>query len=192
MSDSIEEGLLKAYFQRLSVGLVTIPIDQLAVLAAEIKKVRSDGNTVWICGNGGSAATASHMQVDLSFGVKPGVKARALTDNSASLTATGNDVSFDEVFSRQLVLEAEKGDLLLVISASGNSTNLMRAVESAKSKGLKTAAFLGFDGGKLVGQVDIPIVTRTIAGDYGVAEDIHSSLNHALKELLNGGLQKID
>jgi D-sedoheptulose 7-phosphate isomerase len=190
MSDTNEEGLLKAYFERLSAGLVRIPIDQLALLAAEIKKIRSNGNTVWICGNGGSAATASHMQVDLSFGVKPGVKARALTDNSASLTATGNDVSFDEVFSRQLTLEAEKGDLLLVISASGNSENLLRAVESAKAKGLSTAAFLGFDGGKLLGQVEIPILTRTIGGDYGVAEDIHGSLNHALKELLNGGLPK--
>lgn len=190
MSGTRAEALLRAYFERLSGRLATIPVDQLARLATEIAKVRNDSHTVWICGNGGSAATASHMQVDLSFGVKPGVRARALTDNPASLTATGNDVSFDEVFSRQLALEAQKGDLLLVISASGNSANLLRAVESAKAKGVKTAAFLGFDGGKLLGRVDIPVFTRTIAGDYGVAEDIHGSLNHALKELLSGGLQQ--
>jgi D-sedoheptulose 7-phosphate isomerase len=189
MADEIGKTLLEGYFSRLAEGLKAIPIDALLELGQTISRVRNQGKTVWICGNGGSAATSSHMQVDLSFGVLPGVKARALNENSASITATGNDVAFEEIFARQIALEGVEGDLLLVISASGNSKNLLRAVEEAKAKRITTAGLVGFDGGKLKNLVDLVIHTPTKIGDYGVAEDLHACVNHAIKELLNKGLR---
>lgn len=174
------------YLNRLQAGISSIEVSQIEAAHRLILETRALGGTVWICGNGGSSATASHMQVDLAFGVKPCVRARSMSDNSAALTATGNDVSFDKVFAKQIELEGSQKDLLIVISASGNSANLIEAVKSAKELGMSTCGFLGFDGGKLKSTVDVAVHTRTRQGDYGVAEDLHASLNHVLKEMLNG------
>lgn len=174
------------YLERLKLGIDGVQVSDLESAYRAIALVRENQGTVWICGNGGSSATASHMQVDMSFGVKPGVRARSMSDNSAALTATGNDVSYESVFARQLELEGAKRDLLIVISASGNSANLLRAVQAAKEIEMRTCAFVGFDGGKLKDIVDIAVHTPTRQGDYGVAEDLHASLNHILKEMLNG------
>ncbi len=178
--------LASDYLERLKAGIESIQVSDLERVFAAIESVRGHGGTVWICGNGGSSATASHMQVDMSFGVKPPVRARSMSDNSAALTATGNDLAYKKVFSRQLELEASPKDLLIVISASGNSDNLLDAVASAKTLGMTSCAFVGFDGGKLKSLVDIPVHTPTRKGDYGVAEDLHASINHILKEMLNG------
>lgn len=174
------------YLLRLQTGIASVKVVELEAVHALIASVRENNGTVWICGNGGSSATASHMQVDLSFGVKPAVKARSMSDNSAALTATGNDVSFSRIFARQLELEGSERDLLIVISASGNSPNLLEAVQAAKLIGMRTCGFLGFDGGHLKSVVDISVHTPTRKGDYGVAEDLHASLNHIIKEMLNG------
>ena len=174
------------YLLRLQEGIASVSVSELLAVYALISETRVSKGTVWICGNGGSSATASHMQVDLSFGVKPAVRARSMSDNAAALTATGNDVSFERVFARQLELEGTKEDLLIVISASGNSQNLVEAVRAANSIGIKTCGFLGFDGGALKALVDIAVHTPTRKGDYGIAEDLHGSLNHILKEMLNG------
>lgn len=174
------------YLNRLQAGISSIEVSQLEAAHRLILETRASGGMVWICGNGGSSATASHMQVDLSFGVKPGVRARSMSDNSAALTATGNDVAFDKIFARQIDLEGSQKDLLIVISASGNSANLIEAVKSAKVLGMSTCGFLGFDGGELKRIVDVAVHTPTRQGDYGVAEDLHASLNHVLKEMLNG------
>ena len=177
---------VKNYFERLSRAISDVPFADVSILAQAIKEVSAVGGTIWIAGNGGSAATANHMAVDLSFGVKPlgSVRAISLSDNSASLTATGNDVGFNEVFSRQIASVGKSGDLLIVISASGNSSNLLQAVSQAKLSNLRTSAILGFDGGKLANLVDFPIVTVCELGDYGIAEDLHLAVNHCLKELL--------
>lgn len=184
--DSSAGKIASDYLARLQEAIASLNVAELEETRALVSNVRVRQGTVWICGNGGSAATASHMQVDLSFGVTPTIKARSLSDNSAALTATGNDVSFERVFARQLELEGTKQDLLIVISASGNSPNLVEAVRSAKSIGMKTCGFLGFDGGILKTLVDNPVHIPTRNGDYGVAEDLHVSLNHILKEMLNG------
>jgi D-sedoheptulose 7-phosphate isomerase len=184
-----ESALSNEYFRRLSQGISDLDHEQIARFAREIESVSAQGGTVWIAGNGGSAATASHMAVDMSFGVRPGGKIRAvaISESAASITATGNDVSFEDVFTRQLAVLARQGDLLLVISASGNSLNLIRAVRDAPSLGVKTAALLGFDGGQLASLVDFSLITETRAGDYGVAEDLHLAVNHCIKELLSYG-----
>lgn len=174
------------YLLRLMEAISHVKVSEIDDAFALISKIRENNGTVWICGNGGSSATASHMQVDLSFGVSPGVRARSMSDNSAALTATANDVSYEKIFSRQLELEGCEQDMLLVISASGNSANLVHAVVTAKELGMPTCGFLGFDGGCLKELVDISVHTPTRDGDYGVAEDLHASLNHILKEMLNG------
>ena len=148
------------------------------------------GSSIWIMGNGGSASTAEHFETDLSF-VRHDIgdlkiKAFALTCNSALITAIGNDIGFENIFSHQLIRKATKGDLCMVISASGNSLNLIKAVDVAKQMGLKTIGLLGFDGGELAGQVDFSIIVKTEIGKYGPVEDAHLAICHAIsQELLN-------
>ena len=185
-SSGLARKMAGDYLERLTACIAEIQISELEKTVVAIEKTRDNGGTVWICGNGGSAATASHMQVDLSFGVKPAVRARSMSDNAAAITATGNDLAYSQVFARQILLGGNAKDLLIVISASGNSENLLEAVGAAKSVGMPTCAFVGFDGGKLKHQVDLAVHTPTRVGDYGVAEDLHASINHILKEMLNG------
>lgn len=141
-------------------------------------------NSIWIIGNGGSASTADHLETDLSFvrhkinGLK--IKASTLTSNSALITAIANDIGFENIFSHQLLRKAIKGDLCIVISASGKSLNLINAVKIAKQIGLRTIGLLGFDGGELAKKVDFSIIIETEIGKYGPVEDIHLAICHAI------------
>jgi D-sedoheptulose 7-phosphate isomerase len=149
--------------------------------------VRHRGGTVFIAGNGGSTSTASHYVVDWMLGtgiVNPPLPVIALADNLSGVTATGNDIDFDSIFSRPLSTLGKKGDLLVVVSASGNSPNLLSAVNQARSSGISIAAITGFDGGALKKIVDVAIHVPTAIGDYGVAEDIHLMVGHMVKEAL--------
>ena len=167
------------------------------VLVPQIKKATqvildciSSKNSIWILGNGGSASTAEHFETDLSFvrynrkSLK--INAAALTSNSALISAISNDIGFDKVFSHQLQRKASNGDVCIVISASGNSVNLINGVRVAKQMGLKSIGILGFDGGELASQVDFSIVVKTEIGKYGPVEDAHLAICHAIsRELLN-------
>lgn len=150
----------------------------------------SNNNSIWILGNGGSASTAEHFETDLSF-VRYDKKtlkinASALTSNSSLITAISNDIGFEKIFSHQLQRKASKGDLCIVISASGNSLNLINGVKVAKRMGLTSIGLLGFDGGELAGQVDFSIIVKTEIGKYGPVEDAHLAICHAIsQELLN-------
>lgn len=150
----------------------------------------SNKNSIWILGNGGSASTAEHFETDLSF-VRYDKKtlkinASALTSNSSLITAISNDIGFEKIFSHQLQRKASKGDLCIVISASGNSLNLINGVKVAKRMGLTSIGLLGFDGGELAGQVDFSIIVKTEIGKYGPVEDAHLAICHAIsQELLN-------
>lgn len=192
-SNQISEAL-SHYFQRLSLAVSGLDIGQVSELANQLLKVQKLKGKVWLIGNGGSASTASHMAVDLMFGILLGqrIQAISLVDNSASLTATGNDVSFEEVFSRQVEQVAQPGDLLIAISASGNSQNLIKAINVAKELGIRTSALVAFDGGKMLNLVDYPVHVKTEQGDYGVAEDAHLAINHAIKEALNSLIRSGD
>ena len=144
----------------------------------------SNKNSIWILGNGGSASTAEHFETDLSF-VRYDKKtlkinASALTSNSSLITAISNDIGFEKIFSHQLQRKASKGDLCIVISASGNSLNLIDGVKVAKLMGLTSIGLLGFDGGELAGQVDFSIITKTEIGKYGPVEDVHLAICHAI------------
>jgi D-sedoheptulose 7-phosphate isomerase len=150
----------------------------------------SNKNSIWILGNGGSASTAEHFETDLSFvryDKKPlKINASALTSNSSLITAISNDIGFEKIFSHQLQRKASKGDLCIVISASGNSLNLINGVKVAKLMGLTSIGLLGVDGGELAGQVDFSIIVKTEIGKYGPVEDAHLAICHAIsQELLN-------
>jgi len=152
-------------------------LDSLMVL----RETMDSGGKIWVAGNGGSAATASHFATDLSRctnSVGTPVKGISLCDNSSLITAIGNDFGFDLIFSKQLSNLADIGDLLIVLSASGNSRNLLLAMEWAKANGLKTLAMTGFDGGRARALSDVSLHLPTAVGDYGVAEDAHSILCH--------------
>jgi D-sedoheptulose 7-phosphate isomerase len=175
------------YLTRLSTALQSISVASIDRFVNELVRVRRSGGCVYIIGNGGSASTASHMATDLGVGSHrcgAGIRAITLTDNSGVVTATGNDLGFEEVFAAQVELLGQAGDLLVVISASGNSPNLLAAVDVAKRQAMTVVGLTGFDGGKLVDVADISIHVNTAMGDYGPAEDAHLAVNHMVTEQL--------
>ena len=171
---------LGSYLIRITKALEKTDVGK----ALEALRATSDsGGTIWLVGNGGSAATASHFATDLnkckdSQG-RP-ISAMSLCDNTGLITAIGNDFSFEEIFLRQLINLSKPGDLLIVLSASGNSKNLITAIQWAKSNRVLTLSMTGFDGGLAIGMTDISLHVPTQLGDYGVAEDAHSILCHFL------------
>ena len=150
----------------------------------EIMNAINQARNIYVIGNGGSASTSEHFATDMSFvRIKeaiPLTKIEALTANSALMTALSNDIGYDFIFSHQLIRKAKSGDLLLVISASGNSQNLIEAINSAKSIGMRVVALLGFDGGKISQVVEDSIIVKTPVGAYGPVEDVHLAICHYL------------
>lgn len=142
---------------------------------------REKKSTIYFIGNGGSASTASHFVNDLSIGTKSLVKpfrAVSLCDNHAVMTAIANDYGYEEVFSRQLDVLLKKDDVVVAISASGNSSNLINALNLAKDKMAVTVGLSAFDGGMLKKLADISVHVPTQKGAYGPAEDVHMMLDH--------------
>lgn len=180
------------YSKELSGHLSSLDKNRLSAFAAELERVRREGKTVYIMGNGGSASTASHMANDFSKtasveGVSR-IRALSLADNISLMTAIGNDISYDDIFSYQLETLLQKGDLVVLISGSGNSMNVVRAADTAKAKGVKIVGLLGFDGGKLKNKVDL--LLHIESRNYGVIEDAHLSIGHMLTfyfKTKNGG-----
>lgn len=171
----------KAYLDYLKAVLSAIDIREIARFVETLLDAREKGATVFIIGNGGSAATASHMANDFSIGTdsyeKP-FRVLSLTDNTPVITALANDFGYEHVFTRQLRVLAKRGDVLVGISASGNSPNLLNAFEFAKEAGLKTVAITAFDGGKMKLMADEGIHVPTESKEYGPAEDAHMVLDH--------------
>ena len=143
-----------------------------------------DGKSIWIIGNGGSASTAEHFEIDMMHikqnKIEQKVKVSSLTSNSAVITAIANDKGYEYIFSTQLERKAQHGDLCVMISASGNSKNLIEASMSCKSIGVQTLSILGFDGGALLGLADLVLHFKTELGQYGVVEDVHLSICHQI------------
>jgi D-sedoheptulose 7-phosphate isomerase len=146
---------------------------------------------IFIMGNGGSASTATHFANDLGKGAsrsgKLPFRVISLTDNVAWLTALANDEGYEHVFVRQLENHVRKGDLVIGISASGNSRNVLRALQFAKSRGALTIGLVGFDGGKMHKMVDESLLVRAPVGAYGPVEDVHMILEHAITTCLMEG-----
>lgn len=174
----IAEEYLRAcrnLLQRVDIAAVERVVQRL-------RDARDRGATIYVAGNGGSAATASHWVNDLGKATKRSGRApmrvMSLSDNVSWLTALGNDEGYERVFSGQLENFARPGDVLVVISASGNSPNLLRVVELARERGVYTIGFLGFDGGGIKKTADDSVWLETERGAYELVESIHSVLCH--------------
>jgi D-sedoheptulose 7-phosphate isomerase len=184
---------LQTYFDdyriRLNNLLDQIDIGELEKVITLLVTTFKKGNTVYVCGNGGSAATASHMQADFSFFVRYFTdfrpKVRALTDNVAMLTAVGNDTSFDDIFTEQLKGHFKRGDVIVCISASGNSENVIKAAQYANMHGGSSIGFVGFSGGRLKDICSLSLYTPNQKGDYGPIEDLHMIYDHLIVNYLS-------
>ncbi len=178
-------AVAKAYIADFKTSLDRLDIKQITKFINLLETKRRQHKTVFFIGNGGSAATASHAVCDLNktvLGKDPQAassirfRAMCLSDNVPSITAIGNDLSYDDIFSEQLKNYSTPGDLLVVISGSGNSPNIIHALETAHQLKLETIGLLGFDGGKAKDLIDHPLIVEN--SDYGIIEDTHMMLIH--------------
>ena len=172
----------RSYFDLLTAGMRALPFDQIERLAQLLLDVYQQQRTVFLFGNGGSAALASHFACDLAKGTANGSQKRfrvlALTDNVPLLTAWANDVKYDHIFAEQLRNFAVAGDVAFAISASGNSPNVLKALRVAKQAGSITAGLTGFSGGRMLSLCDVCIVIPS--DNMQIIEDLHLSVAHCL------------
>jgi D-sedoheptulose 7-phosphate isomerase len=165
-----------------------IDFDEIERVFHVLRTARDQGAMIYLAGNGGSASTASHWANDLGKATKVSkqnaIRVMSLTDNVSWLTALANDEGYERAISGQLENFAQPGDVLAVISASGNSPNLIRAVETAHARGVVTVGLLGFDGGSLKSMVDAPLLLPSRKGAYGLVESGHALLCHILSACL--------
>lgn len=178
-------GFVRGYLDYVSGLLKVMDNQSIASFIAEVESSRKNQNTVFVIGNGGSSATASHMANDFALGSRDAVRENpyrvlSLTDNMANMTAISNDRGYDRVFIDQLKVYYRPGDKLVAISVSGNSKNVILAAEWVKKQGGRVIGLLGFDGGKLKELCDVTIHIKTPKGEYGPVEDIHMIVDHLI------------
>ena len=186
--EQLFRSAISEYFSTGGKLLTQIPNEEVMALAIAINQARKTGGTVYIAGNGGSASTASHFATDIGIGslnrANP-VRSLSLCDNTAAITAIANDMDYSSIFAQQLKLLGKQGDLLIVISASGNSDNLIKVVEVASALGMQSHSLTGFDGGKLKQlTVGRNIHVETPKGAYGLVEDAHLAICHVITECI--------
>jgi D-sedoheptulose 7-phosphate isomerase len=193
-STGTSEQFFKEYCKYLSELLGNLDYKAIEKVTQLILKKSKDGQTIFLIGNGGSAATASHFAIDLTECSQPesGLYFRAisLADNVPLLTALGNDKGYEEVFSGQVRSLFRRGDTLIAISASGNSPNVVAASRLAKELGGVTVGVVGFDGGALAQICDYVVHVATSKAEYGPVEDIHLILDHMITSYLRMKLGK--
>ena len=173
----------RRYLEYVIEVLHAIDVQEVGSFCRTLLEARTRGACVFFIGNGGSAATAAHFANDLAVGTHfPALPFRAISlcDNQAIITALANDLGYDQVFVRQLQVLARSGDVLVAISASGNSPNLLRAVEYAKQHDIRSVGITAFDGGRLRQIADQCVHVPTGPKEYGPAEDAHMVLDHLL------------
>lgn len=185
--DSIEAHV-REYAYELSRALLSVDQRQLNLAVEEIEGVRARQGRLWVAGNGGSAAIADHLLCDWVKGTFTSsdmpIHVHSLTSDMALLTACANDFGYDVGFSRQIEMRAKPGDVLICISSSGNSANIVAAMRQARAMGLKTIAFTGFNGGEAARLADINL--HVVARNYGVVEDCHEALMHNIAQYIYG------
>ena len=174
------------YAKRLSQVLVSSDWSGVSSLAHDMHEAWASGHQVFFCGNGGSAGNAVHLANDYIYGVAKrtggGIRAVALSANPAVMTCLANDVGYDSIYSEQLAVLANDGDLLVALSGSGNSPNILRVLEQAKSMKVKSFAILGFTGGKAKAAADVAI--HFPVNDMQIAEDMQLVVGHMLMQWL--------
>ncbi len=172
------------YLGRLQTALGSLSRGELTELGEILARAYRNGKQVFTVGNGGSSSLASHMAADLAKNtIGPNMRRfriMSLNENAAIVTALANDLGYENIFSEQLQSLIRAGDVLIVVSASGNSPNIIRAIEYARSQSAEVVGLLGFDGGQAAQLADLAIVVPS--WDYGVVEDVHLIINHILVE----------
>ena len=188
---------VQGYFQVLGQIIPRLPYQAIEQIISAIMQAADDGRTIFVFGNGGGAATASHIACDLSKGTITSddsrrLKVMALTDNVPMLTAWANDAGYEHVFSEQLKNFVQPGDVVLAISASGNSKNVIRALETARQSGAVTVGLCGYDGGKMKPLCKICAVVP--ADHMQMIEDLQHAMAHSIfltvRERLRAAEQK--
>jgi D-sedoheptulose 7-phosphate isomerase len=179
-------GLIDAYARKLNEALAMDAMDGVPLLAEALRRCWTQGRTVYLCGNGGSAGNAIHLANDLLYGAGvghgAGIKVEALSANPAVLTCLANDLGYENIYAEQLRVKAAAGDVLIVLSGSGNSPNVVKALEVGADKGMTTFAILGYSGGacKALAQhaIHFPV------DDMQIAEDLQLVVGHICMQWL--------
>jgi len=185
-SNSVSE-YSKSYLEYLTTVLNGISLTEIDNFVKILLEARERGSSIFFIGNGGSAATASHFANDIAIGSREYQKpfrVISLCDNQAIITAIGNDDGYEKIFSQQLRVLLKKQDVVVSISASGNSPNLIHAINTAKIMGAISVGISAFDGGKMKELVDFSLHVPTEKGEYGPAEDAHMVLDHLVANYL--------
>ena len=182
---------VESYLEQLRLAIDSLPRDRLTRLGEILYRAYTNNKQVFTVGNGGSASTASHWAADIGKNTIGAHMTRfrvlSLNDNMAIITALANDIGYEHVFSEQLQNLIRPGDVLVAISASGNSPNVLRAIEYAQSQCAEVVAILGFQGGRAVDMADLSIVVPS--NHYGIIEDVHLVINHIVVDYFKAKLQ---
>jgi D-sedoheptulose 7-phosphate isomerase len=187
MSQTVSaKNLILGYSSRLQAVLASSDWSSVNLLAQDMLRCWQEKRQVFFCGNGGSAGNAIHLANDFLYGIAKktggGLKVQALSANSAVMTCLANDVGYESIFSEQLAVQAQAGDLLIALSGSGNSPNIVRVIEQAKAMDVKSYAILGFIGGKCKELADVPI--HFPVNDMQIAEDMQLIVGHMMMQWL--------
>ncbi len=180
------ESFMAGYANRLSHVMASADWSGVSCLGKDMLEAWRDDHQVFFCGNGGSAGNAVHLANDFIYGVAKrtggGIRAVALSANPAVMTCLANDVGYDSIYSEQLAVLANEGDVLVTLSGSGNSPNILRVLEQAKAMKVKSFAILGFTGGQAKTIADVPI--HFPVEDMQIAEDMQLVVGHILMQWL--------
>ena len=179
------------YLKHLQESFSPAILESIESLAKELLQAWRQGRHVYICGNGGSAANALHMANDFHYGIGacgagprlPGLRVEALPANTGIITCLANDTGYDNIYAHQLQVKAIKDDVLIVLSGSGNSANVVHALESAKQLGMKSFAILAFSGGRCLELADVAMHFKI--NDMQIAEDTQLVVGHLCMQWLN-------
>lgn len=186
--------IIRQYLDQVQQVLCALPTERICEMVDVLLSANYVGSTVFVVGNGGSAATASHFACDLAKGTitpsRPRFRVMALTDNGPVMTAWSNDASYEDVFAEQLRNVIRRGDVVVAISGSGNSENVLRAVALASQVGGITIGLSGFSGGKLSTLVDVPVVVPCNCMEQ--IEDVHLTLCHLACSVLRERMRQTE
>lgn len=191
--ETMSKRIISDYIAALDAAIRQHDWSYVTKLIEALRAAWAAGRQVFICGNGGSAANAVHLANDFLYGIdKPigrGLRVTALSANTAVVTCLANDVAYSEIYSQQLVALARQGDVLIVLSGSGNSPNIVRALETGRELGLQTFAILGYSGGECKKLAECPI--HFPVDDMQVAEDLQMVVGHIVMKALCCSRQSI-
>ena len=188
------DDLINSYTQNLTRALGLAAMQRVPALGHALLQAWRTKKTIYLCGNGGSAGNAIHLANDLIYGAGlkngSGLRVEALSANPAVLTCLANDLGYEQIYAEQIRVKGNAGDILIVLSGSGNSPNIIRAINQAKKMNIKSYAILGFDGGQCKDLADVAI--HFSVNDMQIAEDMQIVVGHMIMQWLYINRPKID